>query len=85
MTLPWVVIFKQAGIGFAPPAEVNVWLLITMGAALGIPGAAQVLPKLLSIWFSGGQGGIGGSPSAEAPERSPSGRSSPIEPSARES
>lgn len=42
-TLPWVLIFKQAGIGFSPPSEVSEPILWLAGAMLGVPGVAQIL------------------------------------------
>ena len=39
----WVLIFKQAGIVFPPPEQVNetlIWLAATM---IGVPGIAQIL------------------------------------------
>lgn len=51
-TLPWIVIFKQAGIGFSPPGEVSEPLLWLAGAMLGVPGVSQVL----AFKFGGGTG-----------------------------
>lgn len=51
LTLPWIVIFKQAGIGFDPPAQPSIFLLLLMGSILSVPGAAQVLSR-----FGGGTG-----------------------------
>ena len=60
LTLPWVLIFKQAGIVFAPPAEVSEPILWLAGAMLGVPGVAQIL----AIRFGGGttSPGSGGAP-----------------------
>ena len=75
LTLPWVLIFKQAGIGFAPPAEVSEPILWLAGAMLGVPGVAQIL----AFKFGGGTG-TAASPQLPASSVSPSGSSS-IEPS----
>ncbi len=61
LTLPWILIFKQAGIGFAPPAEVSEPILWLAGAMLGVPGVAQIL----SFKFGGGTG------TAESPREPP--------------
>lgn len=71
-TLPWVVIFKQAGIGFSPPNEVSEPLLWLAGAMLGVPGVSQVL----AFKFGGGTG-MGDSPRPDPlPALPPSGPSS---------
>ena len=73
LTFPWVLIFKQAGIGFAPPTEVSEPILWLAGAMLGVPGVSEVLARR----FSGT--GTDGSPSQEASPASPrSGTSSSI-------
>lgn len=74
-TLPWIVIFKQAGIGFTPPAEVSEPLLWLAGAMLGVPGVSQIL----AFKFGGGIG-TGESLPPSASSGSPRGSSS-IEPS----
>ena len=66
-TLPWVVIFKQAGIGFSPPAEVSEPLLWLAGAMLGVPGVGQIL----AFKFGGGTG-MDGSRPADRSSVSPS-------------
>lgn len=43
LTFPWLLIFKQAGIIFAAPAEVSEPILWLAGAMLGVPGVAQIL------------------------------------------
>lgn len=43
LTFPWVLIFKQAGIGFAPPAEVSEPILWLAGLMLGVPGVGQIV------------------------------------------
>jgi hypothetical protein len=43
LTLPWLLIFKQAGIFFAAPASVSEPILWLAGAMLGVPGVAQIL------------------------------------------
>lgn len=65
-TLPWVVIFKQAGIMFDPPAQVSEALLWLAGAMLGVPGVSQVLVSR----FGNGTG-TGDSPSPAASPASP--------------
>jgi len=52
LTFPWVLIFKQAGIGFAPPQEVSEPILWLAGSMLSVPGVAQIL----SFKFGGGTG-----------------------------
>lgn len=71
-TLPWVVIFKQAGIGFTPPAEVNEPILWLMGAMLGVPGVSQIL----AFKYGGGTGTAGSPPEAPSPPSPPSAPSS---------
>lgn len=71
-TFPWVVIFKQAGIGFTPPAEVNEPILWLMGAMLGVPGVSQIL----AFKYGGGTGMGASQPEAPLPPSSPSGPSS---------
>lgn len=66
-TLPWVVIFKQAGIGFAPPAEVSEPLLWLAGAMLGVPGVGQIL----AFKFGGGTGTAGSPPEDPSPGSPP--------------
>lgn len=39
----WIVIFKQAGILFAPPTQTSEVLILLAAVAIGIPGAAQLL------------------------------------------
>lgn len=39
----WVLIFKQAGIIFAPPPQVNETLIWLAAAMIGVPGVAQIL------------------------------------------
>lgn len=63
-TLPWVVIFKQAGIGFTPPAEVSEPLLWLAGAMLGVPGVSQIL----SFKFGGGIGTAESPPAGRSPD-----------------
>lgn len=52
LTLPWVLIFKQAGIGFAPPQEVSEPILWMAGSMLSVPGVAQIL----ALKFGNGTG-----------------------------
>lgn len=55
----WLIIFKQAGILFAAPAEVSEPLLWLAGAMIGVPGVGQIL----ALRFGGGgqpEDGIGG-------------------------
>ena len=64
----WVLIFKQAGIIFAPPSQVNETLVWLAAAMIGVPGVAQIL---LARFGSGT--GMGDSPRpAPAPESSSS-------------
>lgn len=67
LTLPWVLIFKQAGILFEPPKEVSPWIVLLAGAMLGVPG-------ILQVWqfFSGGASGVGTPTSSSAPVESAS-------------
>lgn len=67
-TLPWVLIFKQAGIGFAPPAEVSEPILWLAGAMLGIPGVSQIL----AFRFGGGTGTGESPPPGRLPDSPPS-------------
>lgn len=72
----WVVILKQAGIGFPPPAEVNIPLLILAACSINVPQAAWLL--------SGRQRGdtTGGSSDGLPPSRlPPSAPSLPTSPS----
>ena len=39
----WALIFKQAGILFAPPSHVNETLILVGAAMIGVPGVASVL------------------------------------------
>lgn len=52
LTFPWVLIFKQAGIGFTPPQDVSEPILWLAGSMLSVPGVAQIL----SFKFGGGTG-----------------------------
>jgi hypothetical protein len=63
----WVLIFKQAGIVFAPPTQVNETLIWVAAVLIGVPGAAQV-------WAgrSGQTGGTGASSTSPALPDSPS-------------
>lgn len=64
----WVLIFKQAGIIFDPPSQVNETLVWLAAAMIGVPGVAQIL---LAKFGSGT--GMGDSPRpALAPESSSS-------------
>jgi hypothetical protein len=69
LTLPWALIFKQAGIFFAPPATVSEPILWLAAAILGVPGVAQIL----ALRFGGG---TAPSPPAEVPQASSPGASS---------
>jgi hypothetical protein len=68
-TFPWVLIFKQAGIIFEPPAQVSESILLLAGAMLGVPGVAQIL----SMRFGAS---TGSSPSPEVQPGSQSGAAS---------
>lgn len=79
-TFPWVLIFKQAGIGFAPPSQVSEPILWLAGAMLGVPGVAQIL----ALRYGSGTG-TDGSHSADRPAAlSPSAPSSGTSPGADE-
>jgi hypothetical protein len=68
----WVIIFKQAGIGFAPPSQVSETLIWMAGALIGVPGIMQVWQGVRS-GQSGQQTGTGASPpSAPSPGLPPS-------------
>jgi hypothetical protein len=74
----WVLIFKQAGILFAPPPQVNETLVWLAAAMIGVPGAAQIL-----LARFGSRTGMGASPQPpRPPASSPSspGESSGAEP-----
>jgi len=71
-TLPWIVIFKQAGIGFTPPAEVSEPILWLAGAMLGVPGVGQIL----AFKFGGGTGTGESLPAPVSPDSPPSPSSS---------
>lgn len=58
----WLLIFKQAGIFFDPPAQANETLILVAGALIGVPGIAQII-----AW----RAGTGGQPSEPAPPASP--------------
>lgn len=70
----WMIIFKQAGILFVPPSQVNE-TLIWMGAALvGVPGLTQLGAVLLGRTPTDGPGQRPASPdsppsSSGAPSR----------------
>ena len=64
----WLLIFKQAGILFAPPGQVNETLVWMAAALIGVPGVMQ-------LWLarSGADTSTGVSPSPPpSPESSPS-------------
>ena len=63
LTFPWVLIFKQAGIGFAPPQEVSEPILWLAGAMLSVPGVGQIL----AFKFGGGTGTAGSPPPDHSP------------------
>lgn len=73
LTFPWVLIFKQAGIIFDPPAEISEPILWLAGGLLGVPGIG-------AIWAARSGGGspatTTGSPSGSPPVASPSSPSS---------
>lgn len=72
LTFPWLLIFKQAGIGFAPPAEVSEPILWLAGAMLSVPGVGQVLASK----FGGGIGTAASPPPDPSPASPSSGTSS---------
>lgn len=61
----WVIIFKQAGILFPPPAQVNETLIWLAAALIGVPGLTQ----LLALRF-GGNTPMAGSPPGPVPPAS---------------
>jgi len=63
LSFPWVLIFKQAGIGFAPPQEVSEPILWLAGAMLSVPGVGQIL----AFKFGGGIGTAASPPQAPLP------------------
>jgi hypothetical protein len=71
LTFPWVLIFKQAGIGFTPPQEVSEPILWLAGSMLSVPGVAQIL----AFRFGGGTG-TAGSPPPDQPAALPPSSSS---------
>jgi hypothetical protein len=74
LTFPWVLIFKQAGIGFAPPQEVSEPILWLAGAMLSVPGVGQVL----AFKFGGGTGTANSPPPDPPAVSSPSPSSSSV-------
>lgn len=60
--LGWVIIFKQSGILFDPPAQHNETLIWMAGALIGVPGIAE-------LWRarSGQPTGTGAAGSSPAP------------------
>lgn len=73
----WLLIFKQAGILFAPPAQTNETLIWVAGLLIGVPGLAQLI-----AWKTGGgtPAGTAGPPAlpASPPPPSSSGTPSPV-------
>jgi hypothetical protein len=69
-TLPWLLIFKQAGIVFTPPAEISQPMLWLAAGLLGVPGG-------LAAWSMRSGAGTPSSPSGEVPSASPASPSSP--------
>ena len=61
-----ILIFKQAGILFPPPAEVNETIVWVAAAFIGGPLIFQILP------WSAGRPTTGPSPESPSPESSPS-------------
>lgn len=61
----WIIIFKQAGILFVPPAQVNETLVWLAAAMIGVPGVAQIL-----LARFGGGTGMGESPPPPPPPAS---------------
>lgn len=63
-----ILIFKQAGVMFSPPAEVNETIVWVAASFIGAPTVLQILP----LWF-GGSGSIRGpSPPSPPVDSSPS-------------
>lgn len=67
----WLIIFKQAGLFFAPPTQVNETLVWMAAALIGVPGVAQLWLARSGAGTS--TGGSGSSPPAPAPLPSSSG------------
>lgn len=61
LVFAWLIVFKQAGIIFDPPAQLSEPLLWMAGALIGVPGVGQIL----SARFGGGgeSTGMDGQPS----------------------
>jgi len=78
----WIIIFKQAGIGFAPPGQVSETLIWMAGALIGVPGIMQVWQGVRSGQPGRPDGTGGSSSSAPLPGSppSPAGASSGGEP-----
>lgn len=70
----WIIILKQAGIGFAPPTQVNAVLVAVGVVLIGVPGLSQ----LALAWF-GRLTSTGGSPPAPPPSESSSPSSSGVQ------
>lgn len=68
----WMIIFKQAGLFFDPPPQVNETLVWMAAALIGVPGVVQ-------IWQARSGGGTS---TGESPPPSPSPASSPSSPGA---
>lgn len=66
----WMIIFKQAGIGFAPPAQVNETLIWVAAALIGVPGVAQ-------LWLARSGAAPSTDGSGSSPPSVPSSPSSP--------
>ena len=69
----WLLIFKQAGILFAPPVQVNETIVWVAAALIGVPGVFQ-------LWLAryGAATSTGASPSPPlSPESSPSSPGAP--------
>jgi hypothetical protein len=53
----WLLIFKQAGIFFAPPVQTNETLIWVAGLLIGVPGLAQLIAWRMGETPTGIDGG----------------------------
>lgn len=68
-----ILIFKQAGVIFPPPAEVNETIVWVAAGFIGAPGILQLLP----FRFGGASTTTGSSTPSPSPESSPSSSGAP--------
>lgn len=65
----WLIVFKQAGIIFDPPAQLSEPLLWLAGAMIGVPGVGQILALRFGGGVSPGGTGMDGPPSGSPRHR----------------